>query len=89
MALRIGYCYVYMGVRRGDKGEKSFQHPCVYNVWYKTPESICQIARVSAVLNKYIMGVWSNNFTTAFFISFIVTGFGADIKGIQNKAKCV
>jgi len=28
--------------------------------------------------NKYVMGVWSNNFTAAFFVSFIVTVFVPD-----------
>jgi len=39
----------------------------------------------SEVLNKYGIEVWSNNFTAAFFVSFIVTGFVSDIEGIQNK----
>jgi len=29
-------------------------------------------------LNKYVMGVWSNNFTAVFFVSFIVTVFVRD-----------
>jgi len=39
----------------------------------------------SEVLNKYVMGVWSDNFTAAFFVSFIVTVFVPEIEGIQNK----
>ena len=35
--------------------------------------------------NKYVMGVWSDNFTAAFFVSFSVTLFVPDIEGIQNK----
>jgi len=31
------------------------------------------------------MGVWSDNFTAAFFISFIVAVFVPDIEGIQNE----
>ena len=37
------------------------------------------------VLNKYIMGLWSDNLIDAFFVSFIVTVFVPDIDGIQNK----
>jgi len=29
--------------------------------------------------------VWSDNFTGAFFVSFIVTVFVPDVEGIQNK----
>ena len=49
-----------------------------YSVWNKTPESIFQITRASEVLNKYAMGLWSDNFTAAFFASFIVTVFVPD-----------
>jgi len=31
------------------------------------------------------MGVWSDNFTDAFFVSFIETIFVPDIEGIQKK----
>jgi len=55
-------------------GKKTFQRPCAYNVWNKTPEYIFQ----SEVLNKYVIRVWSNNLTAAFFISFIMTGFISD-----------
>ena len=41
------------------------------------------------VLNKYVMGVWSDSFTAAFFVSFIVIGFVPDIEGIQNKLICL
>ena len=36
-----------------------------------------------------MMGVWSDNFTTAFFVSFIVTVFVPDIEGIQNEVICL
>ena len=39
----------------------------------------------SEVLNKCILGVWSDNFTAAFFISSIVTVCVPDIEGIENK----
>jgi len=39
----------------------------------------------SEVLNKHVMGVWSDNFTAAYFVSSIVTVFVPDIEGIQNK----
>jgi len=35
------------------------------------------------------MGVWSDNFIVAFFVSFIVTVFVADIEEIQNKVICL
>jgi len=38
-----------------------------------------RLHEASEVLNKYIMGVWSNNFTAGFFVSFIVTVFVPDI----------
>jgi len=31
------------------------------------------------------MGVWSDNFTAAFFVSFIVTVFVPDIEEIEKK----
>jgi len=40
-------------------------------------------------LNKYVMGVWSDNFTAAFFVRFTVTVFVPDIVGIQNKLLCL
>jgi len=33
------------------------------------------------VLNKYAIGVWSDNLTAAFFVGFIVTVFVPDIDG--------
>jgi len=36
-------------------------------------------------LNKYVMGVLSDNFTAGFFVSFIMTVFLPDIEGILNK----
>jgi len=50
----------------------------LYNVWNKTPESIFLITRASEVLNKYVVGLWSDNFTAAFFVTFIVTVFVPD-----------
>ena len=41
--------------------------------------------QLDKALNKYVMGVWSNNFTAAFFVSFIVAVFAPDLDGIQNK----
>jgi len=40
-------------------------------------------------LNKYAMGVSSDNLTAAFSVSFIVTPFVPDIERIQNKAICL
>jgi len=36
-----------------------------------------------------LMGVWSDGFTAALFISFIVTVFVPDIEGVQNKVICL
>ena len=41
--------------------------------------------RKSVIVSKYVMGVWSDNFTAAFFVSFIVTVCVHDIEGIQKK----
>jgi len=41
------------------------------------------------VLNKYIMGVWSDNFTDAFFVGFIVAVFVPDIEEIRNEVTCL
>jgi len=58
-------------------------------VWNKTPESIFSgLHEASDVLNKCVMGVWSDNFTAAFFVSFIMIVFVPDIEGIQNKVIC-
>jgi len=57
-----------------------------YKVWNKTPESIfSDLHETSDLLSKYVMGVWSDNFTAPFFVSFIMTVFVPDIEGIQNK----
>jgi len=40
-------------------------------------------------LNKYLVGVWSDNVTATFFISFILTVFVPDIEGTQNKVLCL
>ena len=42
-------------------------------------------AKLHRALNKHVMGVWSDDFTAAFFVSFIVTVFVLDTDGIQNK----
>ena len=44
-----------------------------------------RLHEANVVLNKYIMGLWSDNLIDAFFVSFIVTVFVPDIDGIQNK----
>jgi len=36
-------------------------------------------------LNKYAMGVLSDNFTAGFFVSFSMTVFVPDIEGFQHK----
>jgi len=36
-------------------------------------------------LNKYVMGVFSDNLAVAFFVSFIMTVSVPDIEGIQNR----
>ena len=41
----------------------------------------------SEVFN-FIIGVWSDNFTAAFFVSFIVTVFVPDVEATQNKLIC-
>ena len=48
-----------------------------------------RLHKVSEVLNKYVVGVWPDNFTVAFSVSFIVTVFVPDIEEIQNKAICL
>jgi len=41
--------------------------------------------KLHRALSKYIMGVWSDGFTAALYVSFIVTVFVSDIDGIQKK----
>jgi len=41
--------------------------------------------RKSVTVSKYVVGVWSENFIAAFFVSFIVAVFVRDIEEIQNK----
>ena len=65
MALRIGYCYVWVE----------------QNAWIP----FFRLHEASEVLDKYVMGVWSDDFTAAFFVSVIVTGFVRDIEGIEYK----
>jgi len=40
-------------------------------------------------MQKYVMRVWSGNFTADFSVSFIVTVFDPDVAGIQNIVICV
>jgi len=47
-----------------------------------------RLHEASEILNKYVMGVWSDNFTAFFFVSFIVAIFVPDIEGSQNKVIC-
>jgi len=47
-----------------------------------------RLHEASEVLNKYVMAVWSDNFTASFFINSNVTVFVADIEGIQDKVIC-
>jgi len=47
---------------------------------------IFRLHEASEVLSEYIMGVWSDKCTAAFFVSFIVTVFVPDIEGIENNA---
>ena len=48
-----------------------------------------RLYKVSEVLHKYAIGMWSDNFTAAFFVSFNVTVFVADIEEIQSKVICL
>jgi len=48
-----------------------------------------RLCKASEVIHKYVMWVWSDNFTAAFFVRFNVTVFVADIKGIQSKVICL
>jgi len=48
-----------------------------------------RLHKASEVLNKYVRGVWSDNFTAAFFVSFIVSVSVLDIEGIQNQVICL
>jgi len=52
----------------------------------KTPYPFFRLHEASEVLNDYVMWVWSDNFTAAFFVCFIVTAFVPDIEGMQNEA---
>ena len=44
-----------------------------------------RLHEASEGLNKHAMGVWSDNFTAAFFVSLIVTVFVPDIEEIEKK----
>ena len=48
-----------------------------------------RLHEASEVSNKYSMGVWSDDFTAAFFVIVIVTVFVPGIEGIQNNAICL
>jgi len=48
-----------------------------------------RLHEASEVLNIYVMGVWSDNFTAALFVNFIVTVFVPDNEGIQNTVMCL
>jgi len=46
-----------------------------------------QTVQLHRELNKYVMGVLSDNFTPVFFVSFIITVFVPDIEGISEESK--
>jgi len=48
-----------------------------------------QTVQLRRALNKYVIEVWSDNFTADFFVSFGLTVFVPDIDGIQNKLICL
>jgi len=48
-----------------------------------------QTVQLHRALNKYVIGVWSDNITAAFFVAFSVAIFVPDIDGIQNKLICL
>jgi len=48
-----------------------------------------RVQEASEVFNRYIIGVWSDNFTAAFFVSVIVTVFVPHIEETQNKVICL
>jgi len=50
---------------------------------------IFRLHEAREVLNKHVMGMWTDNFTAAFFVSLIATVFVPDIEGIQNKVICL
>jgi len=55
----------------------------------KRLNSFFRLCNASEVLHKYVMWMWSDNFTAAFFVSFTVTVFVADIEGSQSKVICL
>jgi len=55
------------------------------NAWIRLSD-YTRTVRHSIKINKY--WEWSDNFTAAFFVSFIATAFVPDIEGIQNKVIC-
>jgi len=56
-----------------------------YNVQKKRLNPFFRLQEASEVLKKFVLGVWSDNFTAAFIVNFIVTVFVRDIEAIQNK----
>jgi len=44
-----------------------------------------QTVQLRRELSKYVVGALSDNFTSGFFVSFIMTVFVPDVEGIQNK----
>jgi len=44
-----------------------------------------RLHEASEVLNRYVIGARSNNFTAAFFVSCIVTVFVPDIEEFRTK----
>jgi len=81
--------------------EKTQISPLLGPTWKKSSDAHVRIMCGTKHLNpffrlheasevlKYVIGVWSNNFTAAFFVSLIMTSFVSDIEGIQNRAICV
>jgi len=55
----------------------------------KRLNSVFRVCKASEVLHKYAMWVCSDNFTAAFFLSFNVNVFVADIERIQSKVICL
>ena len=60
-----------------------------YSKWNKHLNPFFRLHEASEVINKYVMGVWSDKFIAALFVSFIVTVFVPDIEGIENKVICL
>jgi len=52
---------------------------------FKASSRHLQTVQLHRELKKYVMGVLPDSFTSAIFVSFIMTVFVPDIEGIQNK----